>query len=299
MAVSRGRTARSLPRPLGRRPERRGVRCAFPCRRFRLVKRPNPPQCPITVNHEHFPRQCAAGARYPGQTQRDVGPKSECADNPRALPRARRGSVSRAVLITGARAPVAVDLGRSFAAAGYDVHFGDSVTPWAARLSNTATAIHRLPPPRTEFAAFARELSALVGRIDPVAIIPTCEEIFYLGDTGPPNVLAPPTPVLRKLHSKVNFAHHVAALGLLAPETWRVTTQAGVDALLHPPRELVFKPEFSRFTTATHIRPAHAPEIKGAWAAQEFIAGEEICVWSFARDGENVTAVTYRPRRRN
>ncbi len=207
--------------------------------------------------------------------------------------------MSRAVLITGARSPVAVDLGRSFAASGYAVHFVDSVTPWAARFSAAATAVHRLPPPRTEFAAFARDLAALIDRIDPVAIIPTCEEVFYVSATELPNVVAPPLPVLRKLHSKVDFAHHVAAVGFTAPETWRVDSRAGIDALPIVPSDLVFKPEFSRFATETLIRPPVAPNVTRPTAAQQFIAGEEICLWSFARNGEIVAAAAYRPRWRH
>jgi hypothetical protein len=203
--------------------------------------------------------------------------------------------VKRAVLIAGARAPVAVDLGRSFAAAGYAVHFADSVMPWAARMSNAATAVHRLPPPRTEFAAFSHELTALVDRIDPVAIIPTCEEVFYVSATGLPDVLAPPLPVLRKLHSKVDFAHHVAALGLTAPETWRIDEEADLVAVPLPPTALVFKPEFSRFGSETLIRPSRAPKMTRPLAAQQFIAGEEICLWSFARGGDIVAVAAYRP----
>ena len=45
------------------------------------------------------------------------------------------------MLITGARAPVAVDLARAFSAAGYETHLADSVAGWAARMSRgTATA---------------------------------------------------------------------------------------------------------------------------------------------------------------
>ena len=61
--------------------------------------------------------------------------------------------MSGKVLITGARAPVAVDLARAFAAAGHEVHLADSVTPWAARWSKAKRGrIVRLPPARHEFA---------------------------------------------------------------------------------------------------------------------------------------------------
>lgn len=201
--------------------------------------------------------------------------------------------MSRTILITGARAPVAVDLGRSFAAAGYAVHFADSVPCVAASMSRGGT-VHRLPAPAQQFGAFAEALAELVARIDPVAVVPTCEEVFYVAAAGCERALAPPLPVLRKLHSKIDFAAHARSLGIAAPDTWRVT-----DTLPLPSEQLVFKPEFSRFATHTLIRPDArrlarlAPDHR--WAAQRFVAGEEFCLWSFAREGRIVAAAAYRP----
>lgn len=204
----------------------------------------------------------------------------------------------KTVLITGARAPVAVDLARAFAAAGYAAHLADSVTPWAARLSRHVAATHLLPPPRTQFVAFRDALRKLVEQLDPVAIVPTCEEVFYVAASGlGARVLAPSLDQLRTLHSKVAFADHARALGIAAPDTWRVTDRT----LPLAPDELVLKPEYSRFATHILIRPdAKAlakfdPSSARPWAAQRFVAGEELCLWSFARAGRLVAAVAYRP----
>jgi hypothetical protein len=212
----------------------------------------------------------------------------------------------RTVLITGARAPVAVDLARAFAAAGYRPHLADSVTPWAARWSRAVAGIHHLPPPRTEFPAFATALADLAARLDPIAIVPTCEEVFYVAAALPgAPTLAPPLPRLRTLHSKIAFADHARALGIAAPDTWRVESRAAIDTLRLDPGDLVLKPEFSRFATHTLIRPTRdqlasiEPSPARSWAAQRFVAGEELCLWSFARAGRIVAAVTYRPRWRH
>lgn len=206
------------------------------------------------------------------------------------------------ILITGARAPVAVDLARAFAAAGHEVHLADSITGWAARLSHAVAETHRLPAPRTDFPGFATGLRALVDRLDPIAIIPTCEEVFYLAAAGlGERALVPPLEALRTLHSKIAFAAHARALGLAAPETWRIETRAELAALPVAPEELVLKPEFSRFATRTLIRPTPAdlaaldrtPGL--SWAAQRFVRGEELCLWSFARAGRLAAWVVYRP----
>jgi hypothetical protein len=215
--------------------------------------------------------------------------------------RRRRHGVST-ILITGARAPVAVDLARSFAAAGYAVHVADSVTGCAARLSHAVVATHRVPPPRTDFQGFAAALRMLVATINPVAIIPTCEEVFYVAAAGlGDRALVPPLPALRRLHSKIAFADHARALGIATPETWRVTSRADLDAIPFAVEQLVLKPEFSRFATQTLIRPTDAQVDAIAftpatpWAAQRFVAGEELCLWSFARGGRIVASVAYRP----
>lgn len=201
------------------------------------------------------------------------------------------------VLLTGARAPVTVDLARSFAAAGYTVHVADSVTPWAARLSKHITAVHPLPPPRTQFRAFAGALTRLVDRLDPVAVIPMCEEIFYVAAADVRRALAPPLSTLRTLHSKVDFAAQATKIGIVAPRTWRVTSAADIAALPMALDALVLKPEFSRFASRTLIRPKKRDlaGISGEWAAQEFVGGHEICLWAFARAGQIVASVAYRP----
>lgn len=206
------------------------------------------------------------------------------------------------VLITGARAPVAVDLARSFAAAGHTVHLADSVTGWAARLSRSVTATHLLPPPRGDFAGFAACMRNLVERLDPIAIVPTCEEVFYLASAElGVRLLAPPLTALRTLHSKIGFADHARRLGLAAPETWRIERRIDLDALPTAPGSLVLKPDFSRFATHTLIRPTPAqlaaidPTPARPWAAQRFVDGEELCLWSFAREGRLVASVVYRP----
>jgi hypothetical protein len=203
-------------------------------------------------------------------------------------------------LITGARAPVALDCALSFAHAGFEVHLADSITPYAAQLSRRRWTVHPLPPPRYRFAEFRHAMIALVGRLKPELVVPTCEEVFYVAaalENAP--LFAPNLTLLRRLHSKYEFAQLAREAGVTTPATWLVKRPEDLQGLNG--RDLVLKPEFSRFASATLIRPDAAtmaalrPSPLRAWVAQQFIPGEEICSWSAVRDGAVTAHVTYRP----
>ncbi len=151
------------------------------------------------------------------------------------------------------------------------------------------------------------DLGVLVARLDPALIVPTCEEVFYLAVAAErlglsDRVFAPAPAVLRQLHSKVAFAALAQSAGLAVPATRRVTSVAQLDAWRAQAPELVFKPEFSRFASHTRIRPQPAaldrlvPSPEQPWAVQDFVAGEELCLWSAAISGEIVGFAAYRPR---
>ncbi|MDP3736936.1 MAG: hypothetical protein Q8R02_06075 [Hyphomonadaceae bacterium] len=213
-----------------------------------------------------------------------------------------------AILITGARAPIALDLARSFEAAGHEVHLADSITPWGARLTRrTQGRLHRFAPPRFAFTRFAADLGALVDRLDARLVIPTCEEVFYVAEAAArrgfaDRIFAPSPSVLKQLHSKVEFAGLARRAGVCAPVTSRLISKLDLAAWRERSSSLVFKPEFSRFASHTLVRPAPhaldrlAPTPSHPWAVQEFVEGEEICVWSAARAGEVVAFAAYRPR---
>lgn len=211
------------------------------------------------------------------------------------------------ILITGVRAPIALDLARSFTAAGHDVHLADSIHPWTARLSRHARSrFHKLAPPRFAFAQFAEDLARLVNKLKPVLVIPTCEEVFYVAEAGARHsfsdqIFAPPPAMLRTLHSKVDFAHFAQANGVATPETTQVTSREQLQQFREQSRDLVLKPEFSRFASHAKIRPSPAeldaitPTQAEPWAVQNFAEGEEICVWSASTNGEVTAYAAYKP----
>ncbi|CAN5147362.1 hypothetical protein BH11PSE2_BH11PSE2_17830 [soil metagenome] len=213
----------------------------------------------------------------------------------------------KTVLITGARAPIALDLFRSFTAAGWSAHLADSIRPWTARLAGLGPGrLHQFSPPRFAFEAFTADLGRLVSVLDVDLIVPTCEEVFYLAAAAErlglvDRLFAPSPATLRRLHSKVEFAGLAQSFGIAAPQTWRVTSPEELQPHLAQSADLVFKPEFSRFATKTLVRPTAeaaarlTPTAAAPWAVQAFVDGEELCLWSAIRNGEVVAFAAYRP----
>ncbi|TJW70248.1 MAG: hypothetical protein E5V92_34405, partial [Mesorhizobium sp.] len=86
----------------------------------------------------------------------------------------------KTVLITGARAPVALHLARLLHGAGRRVILADAPARPIAATSKACARYHRLPPPRFEPRAYAEAVEALVRAEGIDLVIPTCEEVFHL-----------------------------------------------------------------------------------------------------------------------
>jgi hypothetical protein len=208
--------------------------------------------------------------------------------------------MAKRVLITGARAPSALDLARSFHAAGFETHMADCAPSLMAAWSHSVAKAHRFPSPRVNFAKFAVAAKALIDELAPVLVIPTCEEVFYVAALGEDRVLAPPPAVLRRLHSKFQFAEDVTALGLSAPRTTRVQSAEELMALADDPSDLVFKPEFSRFGTQTLVGPTKseldlvAPSAQAPWVVQQRVRGAEVSFYAASVNARLVAFSAYR-----
>ncbi|MFV9506354.1 MAG: hypothetical protein AB4911_17525 [Oscillochloridaceae bacterium umkhey_bin13] len=207
------------------------------------------------------------------------------------------------ILITGARAPVAVELVRALAAAGHTVFAADSLPgPTLAGSSRACAGYLQLPPPRQRFAAFAQALHHAVARLGITLIIPTCEEVFYLAQVSLPppiQIFCPALPSLARWHHKGQFQALAAARGLLTPPTILVEHPAALRAALRALPSYLLKPAYSRFATRlitnrgpqAGLRPLTAcqPSSARPWLAQSFVTGTTLCSYSLVHRG-HVTA---------
>jgi hypothetical protein len=212
----------------------------------------------------------------------------------------------KTVLITGARAPVALHWARLLYGAGHRVILADSPRFPMSRPTRCKSGYLRLPAPRGNIVAYARAVEAAVRDSGCDLIVPTCEEIFFLaaardlhGAAIP--LHAPPFAVLAKVHDKHSFSQIACGFGADPPKTTLLLDREDVRRLTGSSGDLVFKPVWSRFAERVLILPAREelqalrPTATDPWIAQEYLPGEELCCWALARQGVVVALQAYCP----
>jgi hypothetical protein len=204
------------------------------------------------------------------------------------------------VLITGARAPAALELVRAFSGAGHRVFTADSQQPTLAASSRYVSRNYLLPSPRLEPIQFATVLENLAAHVD--LIIPTCEETFYVAYTAQhsthrPKFFVDSLDQLGQLHHKFRFIEMLKQLGLQAPNSRLITNPRDLKVS----QKSIAKPVFSRFATQTQVllpgHPAPFLPVSAAnpWVLQSFIEGSELCSYSVAKKGRLTAHAVYQP----
>lgn len=212
----------------------------------------------------------------------------------------------RTVLITGARAPVALHWARLLHMAGHRVILSDSHRFPMARATRFKAGYVRLPSPRDNVAAYAQAVERVVHGHACDMVLPTCEEVFFLAAARDLHgadipLVAPSFALLQQVHDKYRFAMMARDLGADPPETTLIADAATLRAHRSFSHDLVFKPVWSRFAERVLIRPAPTaldgivPSPADPWVAQAFLPGEELCCWALARQGQIMALQAYRP----
>ncbi|MEF3303229.1 ATP-grasp domain-containing protein [Paenibacillus sp. GYB003] len=220
------------------------------------------------------------------------------------------------VLLTGGRAPVALEMARLLAAAGCEVHVAESMRRYLCRVSNAVAGCHEVPGPAYDPEGFVNGLERIVRRERIDRIVPTCEELFYVASGLERlerwcRVFAAPLDRLRRLHSKWAFIRRVEELGFAVPATrllpdpsaWSDRRAASASAADGEPAAradgCVLKPEFSRsgakvrFIRADDRWPPVPEERSFPWVAQHYVRGRGLCTYSVAHDGKLAAHAAY------
>lgn len=209
------------------------------------------------------------------------------------------------ILITGLRAPVALDLARQFHRSGWQVIAADSQHLPIGRLSNALQSYHRLPAAALDHHAYAAALADLIQRERIDVLLPTCEEAFFIARHKDKlselcEVLTSDSQTMQFLHDKAHVTEIVKGTDLSAPTTQCLpNAQVALNTHQQQAGEIVLKKSFSRFARGVVIKPA-ADDLARLnyddnWIGQQFITGQEYCVYGFALNGELKAFCAYRP----
>jgi predicted ATP-grasp superfamily ATP-dependent carboligase len=215
----------------------------------------------------------------------------------------------KTILLTGARAPVTLDLARSFHEQGYRVIAAESMSYPLSRHSRAFSKFYKITAPNVSLEKFKNELISIITSEKVDLLIPTCEEAFHLSRikdelSKHTTVLIDHADKLEELHSKYRFNQLSVPFNFLAPKSYRATSgQEAISAIeALPSKKVVLKPEFSRFASKTLILDKASAKTKVAelsvvqgvvWVIQECIEGPEYCTYSLAVNGKLVSHVTY------
>lgn len=207
-------------------------------------------------------------------------------------------------LITGARAPVALEMARCFKRAGYNVYLADCSSAYMAKWSSAAQKVLAYASPVHQPEQFRRDIGCLIDRLQPKLVVPTCEEVFHLShplleERLKGILFAPSLSVLDQLHNKAVFNQLCAELNIPAPETHFINRYEELQRYQASSKEWVFKSCYSRFGAQTLIQPPFEklltiqPSTKSRWIAQKFIPGIECSFYAVSHHGKLTAFVAY------
>lgn len=214
---------------------------------------------------------------------------------------------ARTVLISGGKMTKALQLARSFHAAGHRVILVESAKYrfTGHRLSRAVDRFYVVPEPSA--AGYADALLGIVRRegVDvfvpvssPAASVPDADARDLLG--GVCEVIHVGPAMVRDLDDKDDFARMAKDLGLRVPDSHRITDARQIETFDFPPgrdyilKRIAYNPvgrmDLTRLSAAT---PAHNTMFARTlgiseddpWILQEFVTGQEYCTHSTVRDG--------------
>lgn len=205
---------------------------------------------------------------------------------------------SKTVLLTLGRLPVALDIARSFAAAGNRVLIAEPTRLHLASMSSAVDRCLRVTSPVRDREAYLTDLLGIINAEGVDLVVPVSEESMYvaaLHDAVPTGtaIFSAPQDQMLTLHDKFRFTTVAQSLGLAVPRTLRADDPdaPGFGAA----RDFVMKPRFS--CSGRRVSFGHAgseitadPDL----IVQERIHGHEFGSFGIVRGGRVLANVVYR-----
>ena len=215
----------------------------------------------------------------------------------------------RTILISGGKMTKALQLARSFHAAGHRVILVESrkYRLTGHRFSRAVDRFYTVPSPQAD--DYADALLEIVQKENVDVYVPVCSPAASYFDARAKLVLSRHCEVIHTdpetvlgLDDKYQFSATARSLGLLTPDTYRVTTPQQVLDLGFPepgrpyilksiPYDPVERLDLTRLPRPTAAETADfvsaKPIFEGKpWILQSFVRGDEYCTHSTVRDGK-------------
>ena len=210
------------------------------------------------------------------------------------------------ILVTGARAPVALEWCRLLHAQGHQVFLADSFDVCLAKYSNCIQNFIEVAQPRFHFQDFLSDIKNIVEEKTIDLVIPTCEEAFFLArvaDEWPDFshlLFSEKKEKMLKLHSKFEFISWAKKLGLTVPETQKIPMDSVTGDLDIDADQWIVKPEYSRFANRVVLNSKglqkwfkKRPWSRQSWIVQQRVYGKEFSTYSICHKGRVNLHVTY------
>ena len=215
----------------------------------------------------------------------------------------------RTVLISGGKMTKALQLARSFHAAGHRVVLveAEKYRFTGHRFSGAVDRFYAVPKPQDP--GYAEALLEIVQREAVDVYVPVCSPVASQHDADAAKILSPycevvhaDSEMVRSLDDKFAFSAMAASLGLDVPECYRITDPQQIrdfDFAAHPDTTYILKSlaydPVRRLDLTRLPRPTAAGTAAFAaslpvspdnpWIMQAFITGQEFCTHSTVRHG--------------
>lgn len=217
----------------------------------------------------------------------------------------------KTVMLTGGKMTKALQLARSFHAAGHRVILVESHKYWLTghRFSNAVDHFYTIPEPQKDPEGYSQALLSIAKKENVDIYIPVCSPVSSYYDSLAKPVLSGccevfhfDADITKMLDDKFAFSEKARSLGLSVPKSFKITNPEQIlnFDFSNETRKYILKSipyDSVRRLNLTKL-PCDTPEETAAfvktlpiseekpWIMQEFIPGQEYCTHSTVRDGE-------------
>jgi predicted ATP-grasp superfamily ATP-dependent carboligase len=214
------------------------------------------------------------------------------------------------IMVTGGKMTKALQLARSFHAAGHRVVLVETHKYWLTghRFSNAVDRFYTVPAPQKDPEGYTQALVSIAKKENIDVYIPVCSPVAsYYDSLAKPALSAYcevfhfDAEVTKMLDDKFTFSQKALSLGLSVPKTFLITDPEQVlnFDFTNEKRKYILKsiaydsvhrldmtklPMDSREKMAVHVRSLPISQ-DNPWLMQEFIPGKEYCTHSTVRNG--------------